>query len=95
MKIKWLKEGLEMIPLGEDLKNKIENWAAEVDPEELKKLGEYENTGDSIVCPLIDPYLEGGKVVKIVKHHGKYMVTAGIYEHRGYAEEYYIAELAL
>ena len=84
MRIKWLKEGLEMIPLDEELKKKIEKWAAEVDPEELK-----------IVCPLIDPYVEGGKVVKIVKHRGKYMVTAGIYEQGGYAEEYYIAVLFL
>ena len=95
MRIKWLKEGLEMIPLDEELKKKIEKWAAEVDPEELKKLGEYEDTGDSIMCPLIDPYVEGGKVVKIVKHRGKYMVTAGIYEQGGYAEEYYIAVLFL
>jgi len=61
----------------------------------LKKLGEYEVTGDSIICPYIDPYIEGGKVVKIVKHKGKYMITAGIYDQGGYTEEYYIAILFL
>lgn len=93
MKIKWLKEGLEMVPLNESLKKKIEKWVANVDPEELKKLNEYEENGDSIVCPLIDSYLEGGIVIKIVKHKGKYKVSAGIYGQAGYVEEYYIANL--
>lgn len=94
MRVKWIKEGLEMIPLSDDLKKKVEEWATEIDHEELKKLGEYEETGDSIICSQIDPYLEGGLVVKIVKHGGKYIITAGIYEHGGYAEEYYVAEVS-
>jgi len=52
-----------------------------------------EETGDALPCPLVDPYREGGLLVKLVKHEGKFMVAAGVAEHGGLVEEYYVAEV--
>ena len=60
-------------------------------PKELRKLREYEKTGDAIVLGEPDPY-EEGLVVKIVKHNGKLKLVAGLYG-CGYLEEYYVADL--
>ena len=92
MRVRWLHEGLEMIPLSEDVRRRVEEWVSRLRPEELEKLREYEKTGDALVCPLVDPYAEGGLVVKLVRRGGRYMITAGIYE-GGLVEEYYVGEV--
>ena len=92
MRVRWLREGLEMIPLSEDVRRRVEEWVSRLKPEELRLLREYEETGDALVCPLVDPYEEGGLVVKLVRHKGMYMVVAGIYE-GGRVEEYYVGEI--
>jgi len=52
-----------------------------------------EETGDALPCLLIDPYREGGLLVKVVMREGKFMVTAGVAERGGLVEEYYVAEI--
>jgi len=61
--------------------------------EELERLKEYEETGDALLCPFVDPYREGGLLVKVVKREGKYVVAAGVAECGPLAEEHYVAEV--
>jgi len=93
VRVKWIEEALERVSLSGDVKRKVEEWVKGLRREELERLREYEETGDALPCPLIDPYLEGGLLVKLVKHEGKYMVAAGVAEHGGLVEEYYVAEV--
>ena len=93
MRVKWVEEALERVSLSGDVKRKVEEWVKGLRREELERLREYEETGDALPCPLIDPYREGGLLVKLVKHEGKFMVAAGVAEHGGLVEEYYVAEV--
>ena len=95
VRIKWIEEALSHIHLSDNVKRRVEEWVKELRREKLERLREYEETGDALVCPLIDPYREGGLLVKIVKHKGRYMVAAGLVEHGGFVEEYYVAEIEI
>jgi hypothetical protein len=91
--VRWIEEALERVPLSGEVKRKVEEWVKWLRAEELERLGEYEEAGDALPCPLVDPYREGGLLVKLVKHEGKFMVAAGVAEHGGLVEEYYVAEV--
>jgi len=93
VRVRWIEEALERVPLSARVRRKVEEWVKGLRAEELERLGEYEETGDALLCPFIDPYREGGLLVKLVKHEGKYAVAAGVAEHEGLVEEYYVAEV--
>ena len=92
VKVIWDEDAVKMIFVNEELKKKIENYIAKVKVEELLNLKEYEVVGDEHIIPVIDP--SEGSYIKIVKHKGKFKLIAGIWEH-GYAEEFFIGELAI
>ncbi len=90
MRIIWDEKGLLFIPLREEVKRKVEEQVAKIDPSKLENLREYEVYGDEIV--LEEPDSMEGQYVKIVKHKGKFMLVAGNWEHE-FREEYYVAEV--
>lgn len=92
MQIIWIKETQDLID--DETRKKIIECIKNIKIEDLEKLGEYEETGESITCRNIDPYETGGLIIKIVRHDNKYMVTAGTYQ-KEYAEEYYIAIISI
>jgi len=79
------------VRLGGKVRRAVERQVHKLDPGRLRALGEYEETGDVVVLPEPDPY--EGLVVKVVRHQGRLLVAAAIWEHGGLVEEYYVAEL--
>jgi len=88
-KVKWYPD--PWIHLDENVKKRIEKQVKKVNLEKIRGFGEYEETGDEYVLLKPDPY--EGLFVKVVKHEGKLMIVAGLWEHGGYVEEYYVGEI--
>jgi len=89
LRVRWFPD--PGVRLGGEVRRAVERQVRVLDPGRLRELREYEETGDAIVLPEPDPY--EGLVVKVVRHRGRLLVTAALWEHGGLVEEYYIAEL--
>jgi len=89
MKVIWY--GRANILLKERIKGIIVRQLRKIPTNRLARLREYEETGDAI--QLDRPRPEEGVIIKVVRHKGKLVLVAELYEH-GYSEEYYVGELA-
>ena len=88
-RVRWLPS--PGIRLDEGVKREIEEWVGRMDLGEVRRLGEYEETGEARILPVPDP--AEGLYVKVVMHRGRPTIVAGLWEHGGYAEEYYVGEV--
>jgi len=89
LRVRWFPD--PGVSLGAEIRAAVEGQIRGIEPARLNALREYEETGDAI--PLLeDPY--EGLAVKVVRHRGRLLVAATLWEHGGFIEEYYVAELA-
>jgi len=89
LRVRWFRD--PGVRLGGEVRRAVERQVRLLDPGRLSGLGEYEETGDAVVLPEPDPY--EGLVVKVVRHRGRLLVAAAIWEHGGLVEEYYVGEV--
>jgi len=89
LRVRWVPD--PGVGLSGEVRRAVERQVRGLDPGRLRGLGEYEETGDAVVLPEPDPY--EGLVVKVVRHRGRLLLAAALWEHGGLIEEYYVAEL--
>ncbi|PLJ77111.1 hypothetical protein [Infirmifilum sp. SLHALR2] len=89
LRVRWFPD--PGVRLGGEVRRAVERQVRGLDPGRLRALQEYEEAGDAIVLPEPDPY--EGLVVKVVRHRGRLLVAAALWEHGGLVEECYVAEL--